>query len=192
MSYYGRGDYYRGDYYRGDIPGAITGAVSGFASGGLGGAIIGGLTGLLGGGGSGSTVRNVFPNMPGSTPAVIPTLQGPHPVSATIQTPMGSATVTPTAILPGGTPLVAFTGPQAAGGACPKGFKLNKSGYHLKNGQFVPARSRCVRFRSMNPLNPRALRKGLRRAEGFERIARRTVNALHRGPSKFKKKGRKR
>lgn len=43
-----------------------------------------------------------------------------------------------------------------------------------------------VRRRRMNVLNPRALRRALRRAEGFERFARRTVNALHRGPKKFK------
>lgn len=40
--------------------------------------------------------------------------------------------------------------------------------------------------RRMNVLNPRALRRALRRAEGFEKIAQRTVNALHRGPKKFK------
>jgi hypothetical protein len=40
--------------------------------------------------------------------------------------------------------------------------------------------------RRMNVLNPRALKRALRRAEGFEKIAQRTVNALHRGPKKFK------
>jgi len=33
--------------------------------------------------------------------------------------------------------------------------------------------------RRMNPLNPRALRRALRRAEGFEKFAARTVNALY-------------
>ncbi len=36
------------------------------------------------------------------------------------------------------------------------------------------------RSRRMNPLNPRALRRALRRAEGFEKFAARTVNSLYR------------
>jgi len=40
--------------------------------------------------------------------------------------------------------------------------------------------------RRMNVLNPRALKRALRRAEGFEKIAKRTVNALHTGPKRFK------
>lgn len=42
------------------------------------------------------------------------------------------------------------------------------------------------RYRRMNVLNPKALRRALRRAEGFEKFARRTVTALHHGPKKFK------
>lgn len=34
--------------------------------------------------------------------------------------------------------------------------------------------------RRMNPLNPKALRRALRRAEGFEKFAAKTVNALYR------------
>lgn len=48
------------------------------------------------------------------------------------------------------------------------------------------------RYRRMNPLNPKALKRALRRAEGFEKFARRTVNALYttrdgRRTKKFKK-----
>ncbi len=35
------------------------------------------------------------------------------------------------------------------------------------------------KYRRMNPLNPRALKRALRRAEGFEKFAKRTVNALY-------------
>lgn len=35
------------------------------------------------------------------------------------------------------------------------------------------------KYRRMNPLNPKALRRALRRAEGFEKFAKRTVNALY-------------
>lgn len=37
--------------------------------------------------------------------------------------------------------------------------------------------------RRMNPLNPRALRRAIRRAEGFEAFARKTVNALYKTSS---------
>ncbi len=40
----------------------------------------------------------------------------------------------------------------------------------------VPVR----KYRRMNPLNPRALKRALRRAEGFEKFAKKTVNALYR------------
>lgn len=48
------------------------------------------------------------------------------------------------------------------------------------------------KYRRMNVLNPRALKRALRRAEGFEKFARRTVNALRSGPKKFKSQSRKR
>ena len=35
------------------------------------------------------------------------------------------------------------------------------------------------RYRRMNPLNPKALKRALRRAEGFEKFAKSTVNALY-------------
>lgn len=37
-----------------------------------------------------------------------------------------------------------------------------------------------LKRRKMNPLNPKALRRALRRTEGFEKFAKRTVNALYR------------
>lgn len=48
---------------------------------------------------------------------------------------------------------------------------------------FGPIRKK---YRHMNPLNPKALKRALRRAESFEKFARRTVNALRSGPKKFK------
>lgn len=35
------------------------------------------------------------------------------------------------------------------------------------------------KYRKMNPLNPRALKRAIRRAEGFEKFAKKTVNALY-------------
>lgn len=53
------------------------------------------------------------------------------------------------------------------------------------------------RRRGMNPLNPKALKRALRRAEGFEKFAKKTVNALYktvdgRRVKTFKKTTRKR
>lgn len=183
MSYYMRGDYYRGDYYRGD-PGPFTfieKAVKGVAR-----SVVPGFAGIEG------AVRSLISKPKAAvqvapiTPVTPPQFQGPMiqlpgGIKAGINLPQG---------IRGLFPSLSEVGPAA--GSCPKGFKLNKSDYFLKDGTYVPAMSRCVRYRSMNPLNPRALRRGLRRAEGFERIARRTVNALRSGPKKFKSKGRKR
>lgn len=46
------------------------------------------------------------------------------------------------------------------------------------------------KYRKMNVTNPKALKRALRRAEGFEKLARRTVNALRTGPKKFKSQKR--
>lgn len=46
------------------------------------------------------------------------------------------------------------------------------SGYHLDKA----TRSRWVRNRRMNIANPRALRKAMRRVQGFEKLAKRTIS----------------
>jgi len=52
-----------------------------------------------------------------------------------------------------------------AGSACPRGFHLDKK-----------TRSRCVRNRSMNALNPRALKRSLRRIDRFEDFVNKTAS----------------
>jgi hypothetical protein len=49
-------------------------------------------------------------------------------------------------------------------------------------------------YRRINPLNPKALRRALRRAKGFERFARRVMHFTHRRPgqTRFKFPKRKR
>jgi len=59
-------------------------------------------------------------------------------------------------------------GPQAAGamaGVCPTGYHLAKDGS-----------GRMVRNRRMNIANPRALRRAMRRVQGFEKMAKRTIS----------------
>jgi len=76
--------------------------------------------------------------------------------------------------VPGRTPRMPFPIPipiplpgMGAGdsGACPRGFHLDKK-----------SRSRCVRNRSMNPLNPRALKRSLRRIDRFEDFVNKTAS----------------
>ena len=50
------------------------------------------------------------------------------------------------------------------------------SGYHLDKA----TRSRWVRNRRMNVANPRALRKAMRRVQGFEKLAKRTIQFTRR------------
>lgn len=81
-------------------------------------------------------------------------------------------------ILPGGTP-AGFAGPPmpgakmgaptGAGGCCPSGYHLSKDGS-----------GRCVRNRRMNPTNPKALRRAMRRVQGFEKLAKRTIQFTRR------------
>lgn len=58
--------------------------------------------------------------------------------------------------------------------SCCKGFHLNKSQDCAGN----PPGSKCVRNRRMNALNPRALRRAIRRAKGFERFVRSNRKSL--------------
>jgi hypothetical protein len=64
------------------------------------------------------------------------------------------------------------------GGCAPKGFHHCKSKHGCKSGQWV-------RNRHMNPCNPRALRRAIRRATRFTRLAMKTIHLVH-----PKKKGR--
>jgi len=49
---------------------------------------------------------------------------------------------------------------------------MTPSGYHYaKDGS-----GRLVRNRRMNVANPRALRRAMRRAQGFEKLAKRAIN----------------
>lgn len=58
---------------------------------------------------------------------------------------------------------------------------------------FLQLGSGRKKYRRMNPLNPRALKRALRRAEGFEKFARKTMSALYKpGSSRKYKKTTKR
>jgi hypothetical protein len=67
------------------------------------------------------------------------------------------------------------SGPAApSGGTCPRGYHLNKHALAAsKRHGALPARSTCVRNRSMNPMNPRAITRSLRRIKRATKVVRR-------------------
>jgi len=127
----------------------ITGVVSK-----LGIPIVSGAAGVassfLGGGGPPPAVG---PGFRGFGPAGIPLAQ-----AGQIPTP-GVAGFMQRAV-PGGA-----TGMQG----CGNGTRPNKSGYYVQGGQYVAPGTVCVKRRRMNPLNPRALSKAMRRIESAKR-----------------------
>ena len=55
---------------------------------------------------------------------------------------------------------------------------LNKSGYYLKNGQYVPPGTRCVKRRRMNPGNGKAATRAARRVTAAIKHQDRLVKAM--------------
>jgi len=159
MSYYQRP---MGDYktygYAGD-PGWLSSIWKGIKKVALPvlGGLIGGPIGAAVGGGLGGMKP---------TPPMIPP---PGSIGGAVSFPGGmsiSAAVVPSGgkggmrvMRPG--PAIA----PGAGGACPSGYHLAKDGS-----------GRWVRNRRMNVANPKALRRAMRRAQGFEKLAKRSIN----------------
>ena len=167
MSYYGRpmGDY-RTYGYAGD-PGFLSSlwrGVKKFALPIIGGMIAGpagvAIGGAVGGGGGMPKPTPTFPVVGGGTQYVGQvTMPGGASFAGGVMTP-GQGRLPPyTATGPGVLP---------AGG---RGGQMIPSGYHFaKDGS-----GRLVRNRRMNVANPRALRRSMRRVQGFEKLARRTI-----------------
>lgn len=64
--------------------------------------------------------------------------------------------------------------PSLPAGGCPRGYHPNKHALAAsKRHGAVAARSMCVRNRHVNPLNPRALKRALRREKSAGKIIRR-------------------
>lgn len=127
------------------------GAVGGFLSGGPLGAVKGGISALI-----------PAPKVAAQSFAGLPVLRA------------GGTTA-----LPGGVPTVSSFGPSSGPGTamqrqnCTKGYHLNKSAYfHKRLNMWVDEGSACVRNRRMNPLNPRAASRAMRRLDGFSKATR--------------------
>jgi hypothetical protein len=79
-------------------------------------------------------------------------------------------------LLPGGKP--AFIPGGGGIDVIPRGYRLNKSSYFLKSGQFVPEGTKLVRVRRRNFANGRALRRSIGRVQGFERLVKSSRKSL--------------
>jgi hypothetical protein len=158
--------YYRGDYYRGD-PGFFS--FLGRAAKGL----VGAVTGINIPSKAKVPTASMTPSSLGQQgfPARMGAAIAKHPVMA------AAGTAALGALGVGGTALAmrhpAVAAATAAAGGVPKGYHISR-----KTGA-------VVRNRHMHVTNPRALRRALRRAHGFAKLAMKTIHLVH-----PKKKGR--
>jgi len=174
MPYYSAGDYYQGDNYAaggilGTIGKALGGAVKGFVTGGPLGAIRGAVTSIQGGRAAtvGGTKGIVAPIPQGSAlPGTGVQVQLPSIGKGGVD--MGGIAIG-TFGSPSGTMGVAtMAGPNGKG--CLAGHHINRSTSYPQGGK-VEAGTACVKNRHMNPLNPRAASRAMRRLSGFSRAA---------------------
>lgn len=133
------------------------GVGAGFLTGGIGGAA----AGLIGGGGGRPPspgvpmARGIFQGVP--APQTLPVVRTPG-VRGAVQR-----------ALPGGRTGFEVQAPGMNG--APKGMRLNKSSYFLRDGTFVPKGTRWVKIRRRNSLNPRALDRAIGRVVGAKKAA---------------------
>lgn len=171
MGYY-RGDYYRGDYYRGDpfLGALIGGAVKKIAP---------------------KVGRWVKGRVLGSTKKVVTAIAQRTTIPEVVRDvgvgalgyKLGQESMPGLGPLDMGEQLPA---PQGGGNVA---VFISRDGRRIRKRWSV-SQQRWIAIRKLNPLNPRALKRGLRRAEGFAKFAKRTMNGLYKPGSvrKFKSK----
>jgi len=137
----------------------VAPAIIGGIVGGPAGAIIG----AAGGGGGGKPTPNVPMTIPGTMAGGV---TFPGGTGIQLGYVPGQMTRAQAQQMPG-----KFAGgrPGATGGMCPTGY------HYAKDGS-----GRMVRNRRMNIANPRALRRAMRRVQGFEKMAKRTIQFTRR------------
>ena len=122
------------------------------------------------------------PSPPSQFPLVPQAGRG-FPVGGAVTFP-GGISISGGAMVPGRGRLPPFT--ATGPGVLPAGGRdgaMVPSGYHFaKDGS-----GRLVRNRRMNVANPRALRRSMRRVQGFEKLARRTITFTRRVKMKKRK-----
>jgi hypothetical protein len=166
MSYYARpmGDY-RTYGYAGD-PGWLSSLWKGIKK--VAPAILGGVLGGPVGAviaGVGGAAKMTPPILPGRAPAGFPLQVGVSMPGGTQLVVGGTVPVRGPYGYPRAPTAVAAAQAAAGPGGCPSGYHLAKDGS-----------GRWVRNRRMNIANPRALRRAMRRVQGFEKLAKRTIS----------------
>jgi len=203
MPYYRGDNYGRGDYYgAGDFLG-----IGGFLKGAV--KTIGGVAGTLFKaspiGQVVSTVANaIHPSLPQPKGMALQT-SAPAPQTGLFNFG-GTGQQTGILNIAGSAPPPAqlLGGLPSLPGAVAKGYHLNKTTYETRGGgtsrwpqglAVHPKGSVLVRNRRMNVGNARALKRALRRAGGFARLARRVMSFTHpragRGHFKFKRRAKR-
>ena len=195
MCYGARGDYYQGDYYHGD-PGFL-GSVGKFLGKAIKTAVRATPLGAVA-----SQALTVIRGQKGTPPPAMiapsfPVTNVPG-IRGALQriVPFGA---TGLEVVPNGAPQGLQMIPGVGLVPCPmKGQRLNKTGYYKQvqpgnpyTAVYVPPKSVCVKTRRINIANPRALRRAVRRAQGFAKMARRVMTFVSakapKGRAKFKR-----
>lgn len=172
---YAAGDYYQAGGLFGSIGKALVGGAKGFITGGPVGAIGGAVKAVI----SQPTQRKIEP----LTTRVAAKREVPAPAG---QIPVPGFTGAVQRFMPGGASGYETVGGGTCGVAGMGGYHPNKALVRYANalargGQRTDPRTRprvvneCVRNRAMNPANPRALRRAIRREAAFVALARRTL-----------------
>jgi hypothetical protein len=206
MPYY-RGDYYRGDYYRGDglfstLGGLAKKALGVVARTGLGGPVIGAVNAVVNRP-RGLSLREAAPGLPSMNPLAMPLAAGRQAATLFMggenyaaQTATGQGPGTAMSPYRPG-PLGAPWGRTVMGELSPaavaiyKGTHVNRSSYYRRMPDggvaFIEKGSVAVPNRRMNPCNGTALKRALRRAVAFKRVAMKSIRLVDAGkrPKKF-------
>lgn len=200
--------------------GGLIGGITGFLTGGPIGAVAGAIGGATAGGGAGGALQaGVYRGLPqagGTNSSALPSVGGGGPSFGGFPQyfrPGGAGgargfAATGDQGIPAGGTMVTTDGGGTSLVCTTKGQHLNKSHYfrkphglaenigHWGGAVEVDKGTVCVKNRRLNVANPHALRRALRRARGFEKLAMRTIRILH--PTKrgrfggFKTRGRRR
>lgn len=120
-------------------------------------------------------LKKVAPSILGGMAGAALPLPSPTAATPPIMAPP-PGTIGGAIAFPGGVSISAARVPGVSQYAAPVAGGVTPSGYHLDKA----TRSRWVRNRRMNIANPRALRRAMRRVQGFEKLAKRTISFTRR------------
>lgn len=146
--------YYQGDFYRGD-PGFFSSLGSIFK-------------------GVASTVAGVIPGVGGTVGRAITKIGGGSKIGGIVKSVGGAIIKHPVLSAAGAAGAVG-----AAGTLAGRHLGIGTGESMMKGHHLSRKTGKLVRNRHMNPCNPRALRRAIRRTHSFARLAMRTIHLVH-------------